>query len=51
MASIVSPVVSVVVLALVGAGVSYFRSGRGGRCLGRRGECGAGRDFLSVGPG
>lgn len=38
-AAIVSPVVSVVVLALLGAGVSYFRSGRGG-CLrsSRRGK-------------
>ncbi|XP_049989077.1 glycoprotein Xg isoform X5 [Alexandromys fortis] len=34
-ARIVSPIVSVVVVALVGAGVSYFRSGQRRGCLGR----------------
>lgn len=34
-----SPAVSVVVLALLGAGVGFVRSGRGPRwCLGNRGE-------------
>ncbi|XP_026634299.1 glycoprotein Xg [Microtus ochrogaster] len=38
-ARIVSPIVSVVAVALVGAGVSYFRSGRWRACL-RRGDPG-----------
>lgn len=38
LAAILSPAVSVVVLALLGAGVGFVRSGRGPRwCLGNRG--------------
>uniref|UniRef100_A0A8C5XSU7 Xg glycoprotein (Xg blood group) n=1 Tax=Microcebus murinus TaxID=30608 RepID=A0A8C5XSU7_MICMU len=44
-AKIVSPIVSVVVVTLLGAAASYFKMNRRGNCLRTNGKCGSNHSF------